>query len=78
VKPWNTQREYDLNPRGKARAISQERMTQSKEIFVVLPLLFATPSFGDDAFVRWKGIVEVIATPGVSNTVAGIASGITP
>ena len=48
---------------------------------VVLPLLFATASFagedlaGGDSAVTWSRIVGVITSPGVSNPVAGIASG---
>jgi hypothetical protein len=43
---------------------------------VLLPLLFATASFaGDEAVVHWQRIVGVITAPGVSNPVAGIASG---
>jgi hypothetical protein len=42
----------------------------------VLPLLFAMACFaGDDSVVRWQRIVGVITSPGVSNPVAGIASG---
>lgn len=51
---------------------------------VVLPLLFSIVSFagedlarGDNA-VTWSRIVGVITAPGMSNTVAGIASGTTP
>jgi hypothetical protein len=43
---------------------------------VLLPLLFATASFAaDDAVVHWRRIVGVITAPGISNPVAGIASG---
>jgi hypothetical protein len=56
---------------------------------VVLPLLFAIASFaGDDlaqddlagsaTVAHWSRLVGVITSPGVSNTVAGIASGTTP
>jgi hypothetical protein len=60
-----------------------------KKIFavVMLPLLFAIASFagddntlpaGGDNAVVWSRIVGVITAPGVSNPVAGIASGTTP
>src|SRR5215470_5129611 len=43
---------------------------------LVLTLLFATSSFAwEDSVVRWRRIVGVITAPGVSNPVAGIASG---
>ncbi len=40
-------------------------------------LLLATPAFaqGNDAVVHWQTIVGLITAPGISNTVAGIASG---
>ena len=56
---------------------------------VVLPLLFAVASFAGDDFpgddlaaspsvAHWSRLVGVITAPGLSNTVAGIASGTTP
>jgi hypothetical protein len=60
-----------------------------KKVFavVVLPMLFAIASFagddnaltaGGDNAVAWSRIVGVITAPGVSNPVAGIASGAFP
>jgi hypothetical protein len=45
-----------------------------KVVKVMLPLLFAAASFAQSNTV-WHGIVGVITAPGVSNPVAGIASG---
>jgi hypothetical protein len=44
---------------------------------LLLPLLLTTAAFAgdDDSTVRWKTIVGNINDPGVSNPVAGIASG---
>jgi hypothetical protein len=46
-----------------------------RAIAVLLPVLFATAAFADDAVVHWRRLVGVITAPGTSNTVAGITSG---
>lgn len=49
----------------------------TKAFAVVILLLLATTSFtqSNDPVVHWKTVVGVITAPGISNPVAGIASG---
>ncbi|MGA8595266.1 MAG: hypothetical protein WB676_11040 [Bryobacteraceae bacterium] len=41
----------------------------------ILFMFFTTACFADDAVAHWRQIVGVITAPGISNPVAGIASG---